>query len=322
VTQTQFILRRIVQSLLTILIAATLTFVILRLQPGDPTTMYDGPFMTPEVRQQLMADFGLDQPTYVQYAKYLGQLVQGNLGVSTSARQPVTDVLKDALPWTLLLAGSSLLITLVVALPLALLSVWKRGRGFDLLVRGSTVTLGALFVPWVALMVMNFFGRRLNWFPIGGAQDPEAGAGFASVVDIVQHLALPALVLAVTNLGPFILFLRTSMVEAMQEDYIRTARAKGVVERAVILSHAFRNALIPFVTLIGLRLGFLISGAVLAETVFAYPGVGRLIFRSVQQHDYPVLQGAFLMLATTVVFFNFLTDLVYGFLDPRIKYGE
>jgi peptide/nickel transport system permease protein len=316
------LLRRVAQSLITIFIAATLTFVILRLQPGDPTTLFADPFMTPEVRQDLLADFGLDKPTYVQYGKYLLQLLQGNLGVSTTQRAPVTDVIMDALPWTLLLAGSSLLITIVLAIPLGLLSVWKRGRGFDLAIRASTVTLGALFVPWVALVAMNFFGRGLNWFPIGGAQNPEAGAGFAALVDILKHLALPAFVLAITNLGPYILFLRTSMVEVMQEDYIRTARAKGVVERKVILQHGFRNALIPFVTVVGLRLGFLVSGAVLAETVFAYPGVGRLIFRSVQQHDYPVLQGAFLMLATTVVLFNFLTDLVYGLLDPRISYGN
>lgn len=318
----RYILRRSAQSILTVFIAASLAFFILRLLPGDPTTLFADPMMTPEIRQKLLADFGLDQPIPIQYGKYLYQLVQGNFGVSISQRAPVDDVIIEALPWTLLLAGSSLVLTLLIAVPLGLLTVFRQGRVSDVIIRASTVTLGALFIPWVALLVMNFFGRELNWFPIGGATSPEAGEGWARVIDILKHLALPCLVLAITNVGPYVLFLRTSMVEVMQEDYVRTGRAKGVTERGVVLVHAFRNALIPFVTVVGLRLGFLVSGAVLTETVFAYPGIGRLIFRSVQQHDYPVLQAAFLMLALTVVVFNLITDLVYGALDPRITYGD
>jgi len=262
-----------------------------------------------------------DRSIPVQYAKYLYQLAQGNLGVSISQREPVSDVILETLPWTLLLAGSSLVLSVLLAVPLGVLAVWQRGRSSDLLVRATTVITGALFVPWVALVLMNFFGRRLNWFPIGGAKSPLAEPGWPTVVDELRHLALPVAVLTLTNLGPFVLFLRTSMVEVLQEDYIRTARAKGAVERRVLLRHGLRNALMPFATLVGLRLGFLVSGAILVETVFAYPGVGRLVFRAVQQHDYPVLQGAFLMLAVTVVGFNLLTDLVYGMLDPRIRYG-
>lgn len=318
----QYILRRSVQSIVTIFVAATVTFFILRLLPGDPVSIFADPMMTPEIRQRLLADFGLDQPIPIQYGKYLYQLAQGNFGMSISQRAPVIDVIADALPWTLLLAGSSLVVSLLVSIPLGLLTVFQQGRISDVVIRAVTVTLGALFIPWVALIVMNFFGRELNWFPIGGATDPEGGNGWAKVVDIARHLVLPCLVLALTNLGPYVLFLRTSMVEVMQEDYVRTGRAKGVAERRVVLVHAFRNALIPFVTVVGLRLGFLVSGAVLTETVFAYPGIGRLIFRSVQQHDYPVLQGAFLMLALTVVLFNLVTDLIYGVLDPRITYGS
>lgn len=318
----QYILRRSVQSILTIFVAATVTFFILRLLPGDPVSIFADPMMTPEIRQRLLADFGLDRPIPIQYGKYLFQLAQGNFGMSISQRAPVVDVIVDALPWTLLLAGSSLVVSLLVSIPLGLLTVFQQGRVSDVVIRAATVTLGALFIPWVALIAMNFFGRELNWFPIGGATDPEGGEGWAKVVDIAKHLVLPCLVLALTNLGPYVLFLRTSMVEVMQEDYVRTGRAKGVAERRVVLIHAFRNALIPFVTVVGLRLGFLVSGAVLTETVFAYPGIGRLIFRSVQQHDYPVLQGAFLMLALTVVLFNLVTDLIYGVLDPRITYGS
>ena len=321
-TRTQYVLRRLLQSIITVFIAATLTFLILRLLPGDPTMMYEGPFMPPEVKQHLLADFGLDKPVPIQYVKYLNQLLHGNLGISFSSRTPVTSVIRDALPWTLLLTGTSVLLTLILAIPLGLLTVMKRGHSFDLLIRGVTITTGALFVPWVALVLLNFFGLHLKWFPIGGAQTPILEPGQSHLLDIIRHLALPAFVLTFTSLGPYVLFLRTSMVEVMSEDYVRTARAKGVVERRVLLVHAFRNALMPLVTVVGLRLGFLVGGAVLAETVFAYPGVGRLIFRAVQQHDYPVLQGAFLMLAVTVVLFNFLTDLAYGFLDPRISYGK
>ncbi len=321
-TRTQYILRRVLQSLVTMFVAATLTFVILRLLPGDPTMMFEGPFMPPDVRQHILADFGLDKPLPVQYLKYLNQLAHGNLGISFSARAPVTEVIMDALPWTLLLTGSAIMLTILLAVPLGLLTVLRRGQTFDLVIRATTVTLGSLFVPWVDLVLLNFFGLHLKWFPIGGAMDPVLKPGESRVVDVLQHLALPVFVLTLTGMGPYVLFLRTSMVEVMNEDYVRTARAKGVAERRVVLVHAFRNALIPLVTVIGLRLGFLVSGAVLAETVFAYPGVGRLIFRSVQQHDYPVLQGAFLMLAVTVVGFNLITDIVYGFLDPRISYGN
>jgi len=318
----QYIVRRTAQAILTVYVASTLTFFILRLLPGDPTTLFADAMMTPEIRQKLLADFGLDQPIPIQYAKYLFQLVQGNLGVSISQRAPVSSVIADALPWTLLLAGSSLLLTVVISIFLGLVTIFRRGGPTDLIIRASTVTLGALFIPWVALMVMYFFGRQLNWLPIGGATDPQAEGSSEKIVDILRHLILPCLVLTLTNLGPLVLFLRTSMVEIMHDDFIRTARARGLSEKKVILIHAFRNALIPFATVVGLRLGFMVSGAVLTETVFAYPGIGRLIFRSVQQHDYPVLQGAFLMLAITVVFFNLLTDLVYGVLDPRIKYGH
>lgn len=321
-SRTQYVLRRLVQSGLTILVAATITFVILRLLPGDPTALYEGPFMPPEVRAQLMEDFGLDKPLPVQYGRYLLQLVQGNLGISIGSRSPVTSVILSALPWTLLLAGTSLLLTLLIAIPLGLLTVKYRASVLDFLVRFGTITTGALFLPWVALMVMNIFGLHLKWFPIGGALSPDAGVGWDRVVDIARHAALPVAVMTLTSLGPYVLFLRTSLVEVMGEDYVRTARAKGVSERKVLLLHGFRNALMPLVTIIGLRLGFLVSGAVLTETVFAYPGVGRLIFRAVQQHDYPVLQGAFLMLAFTVVLFNLITDLIYGFLDPRISYGN
>ncbi len=321
-TRTRYILRRMVQSLVTMFVAATLTFAILRLLPGDPTMMFEGPFMPPDVRQHILADFGLDKPLPIQYLKYLTQLAHGNLGISFSERAPVTHVIMDALPWTLLLTGSAVVLTLLLAIPLGLLTVMRRGQAFDLVIRATTVTMGSLFVPWVALVLLNFLGLHLKWFPIGGAMDPVLNPGQSRQVDILRHLALPVFVLTLTGLGPYILFLRTSMVEVMSEDYVRTARAKGVAERRVILVHAFRNALMPLVTVIGLRLGFLVSGAVLAETVFAYPGVGRLIFRSVQQHDYPVLQGAFLMLAVTVVVFNLITDVVYGFLDPRISYGN
>lgn len=321
-TRSQYAVRRVLQSVVTILIAATITFVILRLLPGDPTMMFAGPAMPPELRQHILADFGLDKPLPIQYVRYLEQLARGNLGISFSERSPVTQVIMNALPWTLLLTGSSVLLTIVLAIPLGLLAVRGRGRAADLLIRGVTITTGALFVPWVALVLLNFFGLHWNWFPIGGAMSPVLDPGQSVFLDVVRHLVLPVLVLTLTGLGPYVLFLRTSMVEVMQEDYVRTARAKGVSERRVLLTHAFRNALMPLVTIVGLRLGFLVGGAVLAETVFAYPGVGRLIFRAVQQHDYPVLQGAFLMLAVTVVLFNLLTDLVYGFLDPRISYGR
>lgn len=309
---------RLLRGLLTLWFAVTVTFFLVRLLPGDPALAVASTTMTADQRARMLSDFGLDQPLLVQYVTYLGQLAQGNLGISFRQNAPVLDILLERLPWTLLLTGSALFVTLLVGLPLAVAAARRRGSAVDRAVQVGGVLGQSLFVPTVGILLLYVFGVWLGWLPIGGAIDNDV-YGLAAYGSILQHLLLPGLSLVLLQLGPYVLFLRTSLIEALSEDYTNVARAKGVSERKVVWVHALRNALLPTVTLVGLQLGFLVGGSVLTETIFAYPGIGRAIYESVGQLDFPVMQGAFVLLAATVVVANLLTDLTYGLLDPRVR---
>jgi len=313
-----FVLRRFGRGILTIWFAVTVTFLLLRLLPGDPALAVASPNMTDEAREALLTQYGLNQPLIVQYGLYLWQLVQGNLGVSFTQSIPVLDVLMQRLPWTLLLTGTALVFTVLVGVPLGVLAAARRGTGWDRLVQIVGVTGQSLFVPSVGVLLLFTFGLTLGWFPIGGAYTNGTYGG-EWYLSVIQHLVLPATSLVLIQLGSYVLTMRSTLIDALGEDYTTLAHANGMPPRRVLWKHALRNALLPTTTLIGLQLGFLVGGAVLTETVFAYPGIGRGIFEAVTQLDFPVLQGAFLMLALTVVVINMITDLVYGLLDPRVK---
>ncbi|SDQ25170.1 ABC transporter permease [Microbacterium sp. cf332] len=313
-----FALRRFGRGLFTILFAVTVTFLLLRLLPGDPALAIASPNMTDETRAALLTQYGLDQPLIVQYVLYLGQMLQGNLGTSFTQSIPVVDVLMQRLPWTLLLTMSALFLTIAVGIPLGVLAASHRNRFLDRLVQVFGVTGQSLFVPSVGIVLLFFFGLVLRAFPIGGAYD-DGVYGVEWYGSVLSHLVLPVVSLTLIQLGSYVLTMRATLIDALGEDYITLARAKGVPPRSILWRHAVRNALLPATTLIGLQLGFLVGGAVLTETVFAYPGIGRGIYEAVTQLDFPVLQGAFLLLAATVVVANLLTDTAYGFLDPRVK---
>jgi peptide/nickel transport system permease protein len=314
----RFAVRRIGRGLLTLWFAATVTFLLLRLLPGDPALAVASPNMTLEARQTLLQQYGLDEPLLTQYGKYLWQLLHGNLGVSFSQQVPVSAVLWDRLPWTLLLTVSSLLVTVAVGIPLGVLAA-TRPRGFlDRLVQVGGVIGQSLFVPSVGIFLLFVLGLQLHWLPIGGAYSPGV-YGAAWYGDVAHHLVLPCVSLVLVQLGSYVLTLRSTLIESLGEDYCVLAQAKGLPNRKVVWKHGLRNALLPTTTLVGLQLGFLVGGAVLTETVFAYPGIGRGIYEAVTQLDFPVLQGAFILLAATVVFANVLTDLAYGLLDPRVR---
>ncbi|PZF79782.1 ABC transporter permease [Jiangella anatolica] len=309
---------RLFRAILTIWIAVTVTFFLLRLLPADPTLLVVEGDMTPKMQDALRSQYGLDKPILQQYGLYLGQLVQGNLGVSFRQLVPVTELLLDRLPWTLLLAGSAFVLTLLIGIPLGVYAAVGRGGPVDRAVQFFGITSNALFIPSVAILLLVVFGSNLGWFPIGQAIDPDT-RGLAAYGSLLHHLALPLFSLVLVQLGPYALTLRTNMAEVLGEDYITSARSRGLTPRRVVWRHALRNAVLPALMLMGLQLGTLIGGAVLTETVFAYPGVGRLIFESVQQLDFPVLQGAFVILAVTVVLANLLTDLLSMALNPRIR---
>lgn len=313
-----FAIRRVWRGLLTIWFAVTVTFLLLRFLPGDPALAIANPNMTEATRRELLRQYGLEQPLVVQYGKYLWQLLHGNLGVSFTQSVPVTDVLIGRLPWTLLLTGSALILTVAVGVPLGVLAATHSRGTVDRIVQAVAVTGQSLFVPSVGIFLLFTLGLQLGWFPIGGAYEQGVYGG-AWYLSVLHHLALPCLSLVLVQLGSYVLTLRSTLIDALGEDYCDLARAGGIAERKVVWRHGLRNALLPTTTLIGLQLGFVVGGAVLTETIYAYPGIGRGIYEAVTKLDFPVLQGAFLLLAATVVVANMVTDLAYGLLDPRVR---
>ncbi|MEI3849397.1 MULTISPECIES: ABC transporter permease [unclassified Microbacterium] len=313
-----FILGRLARGALTIWFAVTVTFLLLRILPGDPATALASPNMTPEIRATILEQYGLDQPLIVQYLLYMWQLLQGNLGISFTQSIPVTEVLMQRLPWTLLLTLTALAMTIIIGIPLGVAAAARKGTFVDRALQVIGVTGQSLFVPSVAVFLLFVFGLMLGWFPIGGAYDNDAYGG-DWYLSVARHLVLPAASLMLVQVGSYILTMRSTLIDALGEDYVTLAHANGLPYRRILWKHSLRNALLPTTTLIGLQLGFLVGGAVLTETVFAYPGIGRGIYDAVTQLDFPVLQGAFLMLALTVVVANTATDIVYGYLDPRVK---
>ncbi len=317
----RYLIRRVLRGLLTIFISVSLTFFIVRAMPSDPVSLMVSPQMTAEAQQAMITAYGLDQPLGTQYVKFLGQLVQGNLGTSFSKHIPVTQYLMERLPWTLLLLGAVMLIVLVIGLPVGVFAAKNRGKMSDRIISVLVTLSISVFIPFISFLLLYVFAFRLKVLPTGGAYTPPRGEGMAYYLDIAKHLILPAVALAITNLANAVMYTRNSMIDVLHEDYIRTAYSKGNQKGRVIRVHALKNAMIPTVTVIGLQIGTMVGGAVVTETVFSWPGVGRLIYDAVNALDYPVLQGAFLMLAVAVVVMNFLTDLVVAWLDPRIKLG-
>lgn len=317
----RYILRRLIRAIITIFVSVTLVFFIVRAMPSDPVALMISPQMTEEAQQALMETYGLDQPLGTQYALYMKELVQGNLGISFSKRIPVTEYLMQKLPWTLLLLAAVMLIVVLIGIPVGLFAASRKGKLADRIIN-IIVTMGiSVFIPFIAFLLLYVFAFKLKILPTGGAYTPPKAEGMAYYLDIGKHLILPAVTLSITNLANAVLYTRNSMIDVLREDYIRTAYSKGNSSGRVISVHALKNALIPTVTIIGMQIGFMVGGATVTETVFSWPGIGRLIYDSVNALDYPVLQGAFLLMAVAVVVMSFLTDLVVAWLDPRIKLG-
>lgn len=315
---TNYIIKRIIRGIITLLIAVSVTFLILRFMPGDPTTIMLDPRMNEAARARLLREFGLDKSLLIQYFLYIKQLLKGDLGYSFIYRTPVTQVILSRLPWTLLLMGLTQVVTMVIGIPLGVIAGYNKGSLLDHLINAFTIFGISVFIPWLGITLLYFFGYRIPIFPIGGAYTPGV-EGITYLKDVFMHLVLPVLTLTLIYLANYVLYMRASMVDVLSEDYIRTARSKGVTENTVVWKHAVRNALIPTVTMAGLLLGRMVSGAVLTETIFSFPGVGRMIYEAVGQQDFPVLQGAFLILAVSVIAMNILTDLIYAYLDPRVQ---
>jgi peptide/nickel transport system permease protein len=302
-----YILRRLAQIVPLTLLVATLVFSLIHLIPGDPVEMMLGEGAQRGDVEALRAHLGLDRPLLEQYGSYLSGLVRGDLGRSLHFGVPVTELLAQHYPATLELAFAAMLVALVVSLPLGMLAAFYRGGWVDHLSRFLALLGVSMPNFWLGPMLILAFSISLGVFPVSGR------SGFASLV-------LPAITLGTALAGLLTRMIRSSLAEELHRDYLVTARAKGLRQSVVVVRHAFKNALVPVITVIGLQFGALLTGAIITETIFSWPGLGRLIIQAIRLRDYPLIQGGILVIALTYVLLNLLTDLLYAWLDPRIRY--
>ena len=316
-----WLVRRLVASIAIVFAVVTITFFVVHLAHGTPCGFDDRP-LPPEVCREVCRRFGCDKPLVVQYGKYLARLAHGDLSESIGLHRPVADALADAIPNTFILALAALLIDFALGLALGIYQAVRAGRFGDVAVGNVALLINSMPVFWLGLVLLLVFAQWLHWFPPGGITDPVLCPRIDSpycVLDFLWHLTLPALTLGLVGAASTARYQRAAMLEVVRQYYVRTARAKGLRERRVLLVHALRNALLPIVTLFGLAFPFLFTGAVLIETVFAWPGMGRLAVNAILQRDYPVVTGAALLTSAMVVLGNLIADALYAVADPRIR---
>jgi peptide/nickel transport system permease protein len=317
---TRYIAKRLLAAVPIVLVVVLLNFALVRLAPGDPTSYLIGDSgVSPEALQAIRVELGLDRPLIDQLGIYLGNLAHGDLGSSFVSRQPVSVLIWSRLPATLLLVGTELGVAIGLGLLLGAISASRRGGRLDALVTSLSVLGYAIPVFWIGQLLILLFAVNLHWLPAQGIASVRGTA--APILDVASHLVLPVLTLAVFHAGLFARVTRASMVDVMDQDYVRLARAKGLSETTVMRDHVFRNALIPIITVIGLNFRNLIAGAVLTETLFAWPGVGRLTYDAIIARDYPVALGVLLIVGIAVTLGNLVTDLAYTIADPRVRLG-
>lgn len=319
---TQYLIRRILQVPLLLLGVVIFTFILVHVAPGDPIVALAGEYGNAAYYEEMRAKFGLDRPLPEQLTTYLSNLMRGDLGHSYTYGQPVVKVILDRTPTTLLLMITALILSTPLGIGLGMLAA-SRPRGlFDTVVTIILLSGYALPVFWLAQLAIFGLALKAGWFPIQGLTSArERYTGWRLVVDIAHHLALPAAVLAVQQIALIGRLTRSELLETLGQPFVLMARAKGLRRRQVYAGHALRNALLPVVTVIGGRIGFLFAGAVLTETVFAWPGLGRLLLDATLARDYPILMGMLILVSLTVVIANLITDIIYAWLDPRIVYS-
>jgi len=295
---------------------ATLVFFMLRLIPGDPIIQMLGPEYTPEAAEALNRKFGFDEPLYIQYVKWFGNVMTGDLGDSIATGETVLGAIKSGLPKTLSIAAVAFVIGMLIAVPAGIASALKRNTALDYV--ASIISFVGVSMPsfWFGIILIILFGVRLQWLPAIGYASLDEGFW-----EWLKHLLLPGLAIGTGYAAILMRFIRAGLLEVMGSDYVRTARAKGLNERVVITRHALRNSLVPVVTVAGLQIAGLLSGAVITETVFSIRGMGRILVGAIFDKDYPIVQGVILLVAVIFVLVNLFVDILYTFLDPRIRYG-
>ena len=309
----QYVMQRFLM-LIPILLGVTMLVFSLMHISGDPILLIYGTNLDQEIIAEKRHELGLDQPIYRQYLNWVGRAVRGNLGLSIRTHDYVWNMIRDRIKATLELTVIALVITLLVSIPAGIISAVRRYTLFDQLARFFALFWVSMPYFWLGLVLMLIFGINLQWLPISGR------GGFIFSGEGLRSLILPSLTLGLPPAALFMRVIRSNMLEVINEDYVRTARSKGLIESKVIIKHAFRNALLSVLTLLGLRIPWLFGGAVITETVFAWPGMGRLLVDAIMKRDYPVVQGIVLLIAILVVIFNIIVDLLYAYLDPRIRF--
>jgi peptide/nickel transport system permease protein len=321
----RLILRRSLEILGIFFVILTGLFLLFHLAPGDPVARMVDPDMTPEDAEILISQLGLDQPLWLQYLYYVKNFFTGNFGTSFHYGRPVVAVIGERLPNTILLFTTSVILSALAGVFWGKIVAWYKGRPLDTWVTILSLVCHTLFLPWIALLFIWIFAYGVGWFPLNGMispelwLDPEAGA-IAKAVDVLHHMLLPLLTLFIIHVGAYLLIMRSSMLETLSEDYILTARAKGLTEKQVRNRHAAPNASLPVVTSVGLSLAFSVNGGALTETVFSWPGIGRELIFAVSNNDYPLALASFLFIALVVLVANLVVDILYAYLDPRIRY--
>jgi dipeptide transport system permease protein len=332
-----FILRRASLIIPTFIGVTLLAFALIHLIPGDPVENLSGERgMDPARRERLLHEFGLDKPLPQQYVEYIGEVLKGDLGTSLTTHEPVLGEFLTLFPATIELAFFAMLLATLIGLLAGIIAALRRNTVADYAVMGVSLTGYSMPIFWWALLLILFFSVQLGWTPVSGRiaveYDVPALTGFmlidtlragdvAAFRSALSHLILPSIALGTIPLAVIARMTRSAMLEVLREDYMRTARAKGLPQRRIVLVHALRNALVPVITVIGLQVGLLLSGAILTETIFSWPGVGNWLVHGVQSRDYPVVQGGILLVATIVISVNLIVDLLYGVVNPRIRHG-
>ena len=303
----RYLARRLVLTVPVLLGVATLVFLLIHFIPGDPALAMLGETAAPEDVAELRTRLGLDRPLVEQYGSFLAGAIRGDLGTSLRTNQPVTEAILERMPATMELAGAAMLGALAVSLPLGIVAAVWRGTAIDH--AATTASLVGISIPnfWLGPLLAIIFAVELGWLPVSGRGTPA-------------HVVLPAISLGAALAAILARMTRASLLEELREQYVQAARARGASRTRAVIRHAFRNSLIPIVTLVGLQFGAVLTGAVITETIFAWPGIGRLLIQSIGFRDYPLVQGCILLIAVTYVFMNLATDLVYGVIDPRIRY--
>jgi peptide/nickel transport system permease protein len=328
----RYLLRRAGFYLIALWAAVSFNFIIPRLMPGDPAEAYIARLQTQQVTraqiEAIRAEFGVNPntPIWKQYVEYLNGLLHGNLGISTSQfPSQVVDILRQSLPWTIGLVGASLVLSFFLGTLIGILIAWKRGSWYDTAVPPVLTFLSSVPYFWMALGLVYLFGVNLNWFPTDSGYDVfnvSPGWSMDFISSVVQHAVLPVTTLVIGSLAGWVLIMRNMMITTLSEDYVLMAQAKGLPERHVMFGYAARNAILPSITSFSIALGLIVSGALLTEIVFNYPGIGFALYKGVQSNDYALVEGCFLVIALAVLFANFLFELLYTLLDPRVRQGK